>query len=200
MKQVNNTTEKNPNFIWDKERPNGMKSTTINKASYNGDIYSWSSDHQGWFKDTPGTISGFTPGKWNVLMGNGTHFATINKDVMTRICTIDVGEIGQYNGLAPIKEAEANARLIAAAPDLLRENEELKNRVKELEDSAIIDMAFNPLKQENEELKKALRCFVEAVDIIVEANGSMNEDRRQVYVSIQKSLTYQQAKELLNRK
>lgn len=61
----------------------------------------------------------FTKGKWKLLKGNGTHFATINKDSMTRICTIDVGNIGEYNGFAPLDEAEGNAMLIAAAPDLL---------------------------------------------------------------------------------
>ena len=57
-----------------------------------------------------------TEGKWQILWYNYTHFATINKDVTTRICTIDV----ERDGFAPIEEAEANAKLIAAAPELLK--------------------------------------------------------------------------------
>lgn len=44
----------NPDFINDENSPeNGFELISINKASYNGDTYSWSSDAKGWFKDTP---------------------------------------------------------------------------------------------------------------------------------------------------
>lgn len=55
-----------------------------------------------------------TQGNWHVLTGNYTHYATVNADVMNRICAIDLG-----GGHAPIDEALANAKLIAAAPKLL---------------------------------------------------------------------------------
>jgi len=53
-------TSINPDFIKDNKRPEGFSSSTpahINKASFNGDTYSWSSDNGGWFKDTPSSHS-----------------------------------------------------------------------------------------------------------------------------------------------
>ncbi len=52
---------------------------------------------------------------------------------------------------------------------------------------------------ESKNMHHALKCFVGAVDIIVEAEGSLTEERRQVYVSIKNSLTYTQAKAILTR-
>jgi hypothetical protein len=62
-----------------------------------------------------------TPAPWQILWGNYTHFATINKDTSQRICAIEV------NIPAEIAEQTANARLIAAAPEML---EALQNVVK----------------------------------------------------------------------
>ncbi len=43
-----------PDFINDENSPEtGFELISINKASYNGNTYSWSSDAKGWFKDTP---------------------------------------------------------------------------------------------------------------------------------------------------
>jgi hypothetical protein len=56
-----------------------------------------------------------TAGEWKILFGNYIHFATINKDAMTRICEINITEDSPQ-----IDEARANAKLIAAAPELLK--------------------------------------------------------------------------------
>jgi len=72
-----------------------------------------------------------TEGEWKILWGNYTHFATINKDVATRICAIEVN--CSQKGNAPIEEAEANAKLIAAAPELLDSLNELFNLLEENE-------------------------------------------------------------------
>lgn len=55
-----------------------------------------------------------TQGEWKVFSGQyplGT--ISINTDVKTRICTLKINEYGNA------KETKANAKLIAAAPDLL---------------------------------------------------------------------------------
>jgi hypothetical protein len=64
----------------------------------------------------------FTKGEWKIFWGNYTHAATINQDVMHRICTIEAGE-------NHAKEWEANAKLIAAAPDLLESLNDLVNKL-----------------------------------------------------------------------
>jgi len=53
MKSNNSNT---PDFINDENSPEtGFELVSINKAKFNGNTYSWSSDAKGWFKDTPNT-------------------------------------------------------------------------------------------------------------------------------------------------
>jgi hypothetical protein len=58
-----------------------------------------------------------TQGEWKILWGNYTHFATINADCTHRICALEVNEAEKWR--IPSNEQIANAKLIAAAPDLL---------------------------------------------------------------------------------
>ena len=67
---------------------------------------------------------GHTKGEWKILWGNYTHFATINKDISTRICALEIDNPNE------IKEQTANAKLIAAAPDLLECLEAIMPHVK----------------------------------------------------------------------
>lgn len=55
-----------------------------------------------------------TPGKWEILWYNYTHFATINVGPLKRICAIEIDNNKE------IEEKTANAKLIAVAPDLLK--------------------------------------------------------------------------------
>jgi len=48
-------------------------------------------------------------------------------------------------------------------PSLLKENKQLKERIKDLEDSAIIDMAFNPLKEHNQQQAKDIELLRDAL-------------------------------------
>lgn len=54
-----------------------------------------------------------TPGPWEINEGDGMAIAKVSHFAITAPCTANVG-----SGLSP-KENAANARLIAAAPDLL---------------------------------------------------------------------------------
>jgi len=73
--------------------------------------------------NTTGTISGFTPGKWEVKTASIRSPHGVRVVAGKRYFAIS-GETQE--------EAEANAALIAAAPDLLRENEELREAIGEL--------------------------------------------------------------------
>jgi len=54
-----------------------------------------------------------TKGEWQILWHNYTHFATINKDIKTRICAVEIDSHKRLD------EVTANVKLIAAAPELL---------------------------------------------------------------------------------
>jgi hypothetical protein len=73
------------------------------------------------------TVPNFTKGEWKILWGNYTHFATINTDVLHRICAIENDNPNE------IDELRANAKLISAAPDLLEICMELFNLLEEHE-------------------------------------------------------------------
>ncbi|MCC6447276.1 MAG: hypothetical protein IT215_01145 [Chitinophagaceae bacterium] len=56
-------------------------------------------------------------GDWTILRGNYDSYATINVGPTKRICTITIPEKGEYSGLAPIEEAEANIKILGAAKE-----------------------------------------------------------------------------------
>lgn len=85
-----------------------------------------------------------TKGNWKVLKGNYTHAATINKDVLTRICAIEIG-------FGHAEDWEANAKLIAAAPELY---EQLRITLETLN---------NPDKLNNEGLMLARKVSIEQI-------------------------------------
>lgn len=67
----------NPDFINDENSPEtGFELISINKASFNGDTYSWSSNAKGWYKDTPPTKElstvGYTQGEWDFGYGDSS--------------------------------------------------------------------------------------------------------------------------------
>lgn len=104
-----------------------------------------------------------TPGPWNAHQpGFKGLVSGIVRDKQNRfVATAASPATGEYN--RDENEIDANARLIAAAPELL---EQLQN-------------------------------FVDAIDIIAE--GAESEPRKSIYKSIQTSLTYQRAKEAIQK-
>ena len=102
-----------------------------------------------------------TKGEWQIFWCNYTHFATINKDVTTRICTIDVGR----DGLAPIEEATANAKLIATAPELLIVLDEMEKAAIALADAAPVEYK----NQRNELFANVHNAHLYAVEAIKKA-------------------------------
>lgn len=70
----------------------------------------------------------YTKGKWEVDEGVFIKKGNIGiSNQMRRICTVNNG-----SGLLPKEEQEANARLIAAAPDLLKACEEINNGIRHI--------------------------------------------------------------------
>jgi hypothetical protein len=71
-------------------------------------------------------ISGYTPGPWYINNCDGTHYAVIGPD------NTHAG-VGEYiANLVGTADTEANARLIAAAPELYADNERLRADNEEL--------------------------------------------------------------------
>src|ERR1035437_8412254 len=74
-----------------------------------------------------------TKGKWKVLRGNGTHYATINSGAKKRICTIEIPSVNEMNGFTPGDEAICNIQLLGAA----KENYEALERISREASEAI---------------------------------------------------------------
>ena len=72
-----------------------------------------------------------TPGPWKVDPNFWGDIETAKGEL--QICTVDAdGDVGHNFACPEIAEAEANARLIAASPDLLEALERLVDRVTDL--------------------------------------------------------------------
>lgn len=115
-----------------------------------------------------------TPGPWTIRNPRGrghdvTTFLYIDADTQN----LSVAKILQAENSRSEEEAEANARLIASAPDLLierdywleqakqsnKENQELKARVKDFEFAASVNHdAYNKQKALNAELLEAIEA------------------------------------------
>jgi len=88
-----------------------------------------------------------TKGKWQILWNNYTHFATINTDIKTRICAIEIEDSKQ------IEEKTANAKLIAAAPDLLVAMQHILRDVAPIIHKMPVKNVYSQLISLNEGLK-----------------------------------------------
>jgi hypothetical protein len=90
-------------------------------------------------------FEGFTPGPWQVDDPN-CEMVQIMSEPFDYICDCE----GYFKVTLPDSQIRANAQLIAAAPELLAENEklraelaELKRRIKKMEDHWLRDK-FRP--------------------------------------------------------
>jgi len=123
----------NPDFIKDNKRPEGFNRLApfgINKASFNGDTYSWSSDKGGWFKDTspePSPIGEDVEG-FELVCKEYNGIYTIRKTKFD-LNGLDVAEMTTNQPLDKQKEI---GELLASAPTLYRENKELKKELNDL--------------------------------------------------------------------
>jgi len=80
-------------------------------------------------KNESQTQAKHTPGKWHVendLSPDGSSLNIVTPDRSILIATTDGGEYG----IPGVREAEANAALIASAPDLLRQVMELREALE----------------------------------------------------------------------
>jgi len=144
-------------------------------------------------KNTTETLSGFTPGKWEFKRTSKSVLApfVITGKNEVSVCTVKWG-IG-VNVPETFEECEANAALIAAAPDLLRENEELTRKCKDLiANETLQEILLDKVKAENEELRQALHNIV---DYLEWSESFMVEDEEEGNEN-----AYTSAKKLLNRK
>jgi len=130
----------------------------------------------------------FTQGPWHILKGPSTVFIT-DEDISDF-------RVVMHNPIAIVSdrlEIEANSELIASAPDLLRENRELKKKINELTENR--DYIWKERKEakqklfalegENERLRDAIEraiMFLEmgfgsitAEEILKEALGEGDE-------------------------
>lgn len=143
MKQDNSTMKKAPDFIPDMEQPKGFKVTKLNDAEYMGERYGWSSNAKGWFKlsehpeqavkeeSQDNSKEGFTKGKWVISKRKRT------KNIHG-VYGIDIDTDSEFQSIITVwaddenpndLEAEANARLIAQAPDMYRFIKKLHDRL-----------------------------------------------------------------------
>ena len=167
----------NPDFIKDNKRPEGFNRLSpvgINKASFNGDTYSWSSDAGGWFKDNtpePAPISredekpeiGDTvadkKGNTGIVTGLGQFVGTIR-------VKLDSGEYEDY------ENTKGNLTVIDAPTlyrdnvRLLEENKELKEQIKkEYKRSDDLLKHWEAKDKENKELREALHDSLKPLSI-----------------------------------
>src|SRR5690606_31232949 len=110
-------------------------------------------------------FEGHTQGPWRT---SGTY-AMVETDKL-KICEVHVNEDVSEDDFN-YEQWRANAKLIAAAPDLLKENQSLKDRVKEWEDSLphralvtqnrTLEAKLKSLEAENEELRKVIKGLIQ---------------------------------------